>query len=401
MSDELGLFADDPGDDRRRRAPDPEGFRRRKRRRTVTALAGLFVLLLVGGGVLYGASQLLQIGSYEDYEGEGTGEVVVEVKPGDTVSAIGRTLAQQDVVASTKAFTKAAEQNRRINSIQPGYYLMRTRMSGQAAVTHILSDDAKVGRVEVRGGMRLEDQAAPDGGRTAGILRRLAEATCVGKNPTCTTPEEMFRVAETADLASLGVPEWAIADASKAEPKRRLEGLIMPGVYDVKPGESAENVLRDVVTRSAAVLEVAGLPQAAEGTGHSPYELLIIASLVQSEGITKDFPQISRVIHNRLTHPVMRLGLDSTINYPLDKPTLLTKPEDRARPGPYNTYLNYGLPPTPISSPSKEAIAAAERPAEGRWKYFVKCYPDGTSCFAETPQQHEAYIAEARARGAF
>ncbi|MER7012142.1 endolytic transglycosylase MltG [Saccharopolyspora sp. NPDC000359] len=400
MTDDLGLFADEP-DDRKRRAPDPERFRRRKRRRVVTALAGLFVLVLVGVGVLYGASQLMQIGAYDDYDGEGTGDVVIEVKPGDTVSAIGRTLAQQDVVASTKAFTKAAEENRQINSIQPGYYLMRGQMSGEAAVAHILSPKAKVGRVDIRGGMRLEDQLAPDGGHTPGILTRLAEATCAGENPACTTSEEMHHIAATADLKSLGVPDWALEDANKAEPKRRLEGLIMPGIYDVKPGESAENVLRDVVTRSAAGLEAAGLPQRAEGTEHSPYELLIIASIVQSEAITKDFGQVSRVIQNRLTHPVMKLGMDSTINYPLDKPSLLTDPKDRERPGPYNTYQNFGLPPTPISTASKEALEAAERPAEGNWRYFVKCYPDGTSCFADTFQQHQAYIDEARARGAF
>ena len=97
----------------------------------------------------------------------------------------------------------------------------------------------------------------------------------------------------------------------------------------------------------------------------------------------------------------MQLGLDSTINYPLDKPSLLTKAEDRQRPGPYNTYLNYGLPPTPISAASKEAIAAALKPADGPWKYFVKCYPDGTSCFAETQEEHENYIREAQERGAF
>ncbi|MGI8307314.1 endolytic transglycosylase MltG [Saccharopolyspora hattusasensis] len=399
MTDDLGLFADEPGE--RRRAPDPERFRRRKRRRIVTAVASLFVLLLVGVGVLYGASQIMQIGSYENYEGEGTGDVVIEIKPGDTVSAIGRTLAERDVVASTKAFTKAAEENRQINSIQPGYYLMRNKMSGEAAVAHILSAAAKVGRVDIRAGMRLEDQLAPDNGHTPGILTKLAEATCAGANPTCITSEEMHRVATTADLASLGVPQWAFADASKAEPKRRLEGLIQPGLYDVKPGETAENVLRDVVTRSAAQLEVAGLPQAAEGTGYSPYDLLKIASLVQSEGIAKDFGQISRVIHNRLTHPVMHLQLDSTINYPLDKPSLLTRPEDRGIDGQYNTYRNYGLPPTPISAVSKEALQAAEKPADGTWKFFVKCYPDGTSCFADTQAQHDAYIDEAQARGAF
>ncbi|TWG08413.1 endolytic transglycosylase MltG [Saccharopolyspora dendranthemae] len=400
MTDDLGLFADEPGEHRRRR-PDPERFRRRKRRRWVTALAGLFVLVLVGGGVGYGALQIMRIGSYDDYDGEGNGNVVVEVASGDTVGDIGKSLSEKDVVASTKAFTAAAAENKRINSIQPGYYLMRNQMSGKAAVSHILSDDAKVGRVDIRGGMRLEDQAAPNGGTTPGILTRLAEATCANKNEACTTSEQMHKAAETGDLAAMGVPDWALADASKAEPRRRLEGLIMPGVYDVKPGESAENVLRDVVTKSAAQLEVAGLPKLAENSGHSPYEVMIIASLTQSEGLAKDFPRVARVIENRLGQPAMRLGLDSTINYPLDKPTLLTNSSDRQRPGPYNTYMNYGLPPTPISAFSKEALQAAERPAQGEWRYFVKCYPDGTSCFAENQEQHDAYIKEAQARGAF
>jgi UPF0755 protein len=400
VNDDLGLFADDPAEPLERPS-DPEQFRRRKRRRMVTAVAGIFVLLLVGGGVLYGASQLMGIGSYEDYDGPGTGEVVIEVESGDTVSAIGSTLAEKDVVASAKAFVEAAKNHPGINGIQPGFYLMRAQMSGAAAVERIMSPEAKVGRVEVRGGMRLEDQLAPDGKTTPGVLTRLAEATCVGTNGDCTTSEEMHRVAETADLAALGVPEWALEEASQAEPHRRLEGLIMPGVYDVRPGESAEQVLREVITSSAAVMEAAGLPQAAEETGYSPYEVLIIASLVQSEGIEGDFTKISRVIYNRLEPPAMQLGLDSTINYPLDKPSLLTKAEDRQRPGPYNTYLNYGLPPTPISAASKEAIAAALKPADGPWKYFVKCYPDGTSCFAETQEEHENYIREAQERGAF
>ncbi|MFC7343736.1 endolytic transglycosylase MltG [Saccharopolyspora griseoalba] len=400
MTDDLGLFADEPGEHRRRR-PDPERFRRRKRRRWVTALAGLFVLLLVGGGVGYGAMQIMQIGSYDDYEGAGTGTAVIEVKAGETVSEIGSSMSEKDVVASTSAFIAAAAENKQINSIQPGYYMMRKQMSGKAAVERILSADAKVGRVEVRGGMRLDDQLAPDGKKTPGILTMLADATCTKNKNDCTTSEQMHEAAATADLASLGVPEWAVEPASQADPKRRLEGLIMPGIYDVKPGAAAEDVLREVLTRSAAQMQAAGLPQAAEGTEHSPYEMLVIGSIVQSEGITKDFPKVARVIENRLAPPQMRLGMDSTINYPLDKPALLTAPEDRERPGPYNTYLNYGLPPTPISTVSKEALQAAERPAEGDWKYFVKCQKDGTSCFGKTQAEHDAFIKQAQENGAY
>lgn len=400
MTDDLGLFADEPGEHRRRR-PDPERFRRRKRRRWVTALAGLFVLLLVGGGVGYGAMQIMQLGSYEDYDGSGKGTAVIEVKSGETVSEIGSSMSEKDVVASTSAFVAAAAENKQINSIQPGYYMMRKQMSGQAAVERILSADAKVGRVEIRGGMRMEDQLAPNDKKTPGILTMLAEGTCSKDKNNCTTPERMKEVAATADLASLGVPEWAIEGASQAEPSRRLEGLIMPGIYDVKPGAKAEDVLREVITRSVAQMEATGLQQAAEGSEHSAYEMLVIGSIVQSEGIKKDFPKVARVIENRLEPPQMRLGMDSTINYPLEKPALLTDPEDRQRPGPYNTYLNYGLPPTPISTVSKEALQAVEEPAEGDWKYFVKCEKDGTSCFGKTKAEHDAFVDQAKENGAW
>jgi UPF0755 protein len=85
----------------------------------------------------------------------------------------------------------------------------------------------------------------------------------------------------------------------------------------------------------------------------------------------------------------------------LDLQALRTTEADRATPGPYNSYVVAGLPPTPISAPGKEAIAAALDPEPGPWLYFVRCQTDGTSCFAETFAQHDANVAQARANGAF
>jgi UPF0755 protein len=77
---------------------------------------------------------------------------------------------------------------------------------------------------------------------TDGIIAKLAKASCAdldGKS-TCVPPEQLVEVATNGDLAKLGVPDWAVPDASKAvEKKRRLEGLVMPGIYDVKPGGPA------------------------------------------------------------------------------------------------------------------------------------------------------------------
>lgn len=413
MNDDLGLFSDDADEplpyqrgrrSRRAARESRERQQRRRRSRTLTALGGVFVLLLVAAGVAYGSMQLLQIGWYDDYQGGGAGTVVVEIKAGDSTSEIGQTLVHQDVVASTKAFTKAAQSNpgANVNDLQPGFYLMRHRMSGESAVRRITSPDAKVGRLEVRAGTRLEDQTGPDGHKVPGIFSQMAAASCTNLDghQQCLTTDQLRQLAATADLGSLGVPNWAVGPASKAEPSRRLEGLIAPGVYDVRPGEPPDQLLRSVLTASAAQFQAAGLPQIAEGTGYGPYEVLIIGSLSQSEAVEKDLGKVSRVIETRLSKR-MPLQFDSTINYPLDKPTLLTNDADRARPGPYNTYINVGLPPTPISAMSKEAIMGAAKPAPGDWLYFVKCYPDGTSCFSQNQAQHEQAIRDAQARGAY
>jgi UPF0755 protein len=105
------------------------------------------------------------------------------------------------------------------------------------------------------------------------------------------------------------------------------------------------------------------------------------------------------VIYNRLGGG-QRLELDSTVNYPLDLQALRTSAANRAQPGPYNSYAAPGLPPTPISAPGRDAIAAALAPATGPWFFFVRCQTDGTSCFATTLQEHQANVALAEKNGA-
>ena len=174
----------------------------------------------------------------------------------------------------------------------------------------------------------------------------------------------------------------------------------MPGTYDVEPGTPALDVLRGLLSTSVTRLESDGLVSGARSIGYTPYKVLIVASLVEKEGITPDMPKVARVLYNRLGAG-QRLQLDSTVNYPLDLQVLRTNADDRAKPGPYNSYATAGLPPTPIAAPGKDAITAALSPAEGSWQYFVKCRTDGSSCFATTLEEHNQNVAEAVKNGAF
>jgi UPF0755 protein len=212
--------------------------------------------------------------------------------------------------------------------------------------------------------------------------------------------DDLRKVAASGDLAAMGVPAWAASVAGKGTDSRRIEGLVAPGVYDVKPGWKADELLGFVLKNSATKIQAAGLAATTSVQGQDPYRVLVIASLIEREGVSQDFEKISRVIYNRLAQN-MRLQLDSTVNYLLDKPVITTTDEDRAKPGAYNTYSFTGLPPTPIGSPSSDAIQAALQPATGNWLYFVKCEKNGLSCFAATIQEHSANKDLARQRGAY
>jgi peptidoglycan lytic transglycosylase G len=404
--DDLDLFSDARTErhrpvrqERSRREPPPPP---KKRRKTGLWIGMVVVLALIAAGGYYGYKQLTGIGDYEDFAGQGEGDVVIEVAEGATTGDIATTLVDEGVVASTRAFITAAQSNADIINVRPGYYVMKTKASGAAAVSRILADDSRVGALQIKPGSQLENVRRPDDSVLKGITGMLADASCAELNgkSTCVTLEQLAKVAQTADLAKLGVPDWAVPDASKAEPKRRLEGLVMPGVYDVKPGSTPEELWQQLMTASATQMQAYGLPDVTKDTGYTPYQVLVMASLVEKEAITKDFGKVSRVTYNRLRKQ-MKLQYDSTINYVLDRPMVRTNSEDRDRVGAYNTYDNTGLPPTPIASAGEDALKAAVNPEPGEWLFFVKCEKDGTSCFAVTNDEHEANQDTAVANGAY
>ncbi|GAA2554633.1 endolytic transglycosylase MltG [Pseudonocardia hydrocarbonoxydans] len=376
-------------------APAP----RRGRRGAVLLLAVAVLLVALLGGAAYLYRSLT---AAPDFEGAGEGDVIVQVAGGDSTAAIGRTLESAGVVASVQAFLRAAEQDDRILGVQPGSYQMRSRMSGAAAVERLLDPQARVGQLEIRGGVQLDDTSAPDGTVAPGVLTLISRATCATLDgaESCVSVDDLRAAMAGTDPAELGVPEWAREAVAAADPVRRLEGLLVPGLYEVEPGRSAVEVLQGLLAVSTPRLEESGLLTEAAATGYTPYEVLIISSLVEKEGITPDMPKVARVVYNRLGIG-QRLELDSTVNYPLDLQALRTTAEDRGTPGPYNSYATAGLPPTPIAAPGRDALAAALDPEPGPWFFFVRCQTDGTSCFAETFDEHTANVTLARENGAF
>nr|WP_243851441.1 endolytic transglycosylase MltG [Modestobacter marinus] len=336
------------------------GGRRRRRGPVVVGLSLVVLAALIAGIVVGGKALWNQVNPVaEDYTGTGTGEVDVRVEPGDSLRAIGNTLVEADVIASVAPFTEAAEANPAATGIQPGVYRLRQQMSGQAALDLLLDPASRqVTRVTL-----------PEGLRVTQVLQRLADETGL--------PLAELEAA-AADPAQLGLPAYA---------NGLLEGFLFPATYDIEPGETAVEVLSEMVARTDQVLTELQIPVEQRLT------VLTKASLVQAEaGSIEDMGKVARVLENRLADG-MPLQLDTTVNYANDKAGITTSAEDRANPSLYNTYVHPGLPPGAINNPGEEALRAVLAPTPGDWRFFVVVDPDtGETRFAATGAEHQQNV---------
>lgn len=172
-----------------------------------------------------------------------------------------------------------------------------------------------------------------------------------------------------------------------------LEGYLYPDTYQIAAGGSVqpEQVLRQMLDR----FEQAALPlfqQEGDKTSLTFSQWVTLASIVEKEAVVaRERPRIAGVFLNRLKKG-MPLGADPTVEYGLgirqtpDKPLTL---EEVRTPSPYNTYLNPGLPPTPIASPGLASLKATLQPETTDYLYFVARY-DGTHVFSRTLAEHTA-----------
>jgi UPF0755 protein len=170
------------------------------------------------------------------------------------------------------------------------------------------------------------------------------------------------------------------------------EGLFFPDTYIFDPGESDLVIYRRAADAMQKNLAKAWSNASNAGPIKTPYNLLILASIIEKEtGKASERAQISAVFHNRLkigmplqTDPTVIYGIGPRFDGNLRK-------VDLRRDSPYNTYMRTGLPPTPIAIPSMESLIAAANPAKSDALYFV-AKGDGSSHFSKTLTEHEKAV---------
>jgi UPF0755 protein len=193
-----------------------------------------------------------------------------------------------------------------------------------------------------------------------------------------------------------------------------LEGLLFPDTYSVSNADTEAQLLDRMIALMERVGEQEDLEAKARQLGYTPYEVLIVASLIEREAaVAVDRAKISRVILNRRSVD-MNLEIDASVYYGRDRSGVdpdLPFSALRQIDTPWNTYLRNGLPATPIANPGRASIRAALNPApnpapgdpicvdlpnpsECFYFFYVLANEDGGHAFAATFEQHEANIRE-------
>lgn len=295
---------------------------------------------------------------------------VVTIPQGASAGTVASTLARDGVVDSRVAFEVYLFLHG-TPTIGPGSYLLH-RHQALGAVLARLSAGPDVYPVTVQVGTTVDELARQ-----------------VGEDVPRWSAAQFLSVATSGMVRS----PWQPAGSTN------LDGLLAPGTYLVVPGEQPAALLQAMVDRFDVEADRLDLAQAAARQGVTPYQAVIVASIVEKEGyIPKNFGGVARVIYNRLALG-MPLQMDSTVLYALHQDGGPVTPADERVPSPYNTYLHRGLTPTPICFPSTLALEAALDPPAGRWLYFELVDRNGTMAFETTYQQHLADIALARRKG--
>lgn len=357
-------------------APGPRPtFAPRRRRRWPRVLVGLVVVvgLAAGGGVLWVRGQLDPGGPQDP--------VAFSIPVGATTTDVVNLLADAGVVRNAGVF---------------GLYL---RWTGA-------------------GTFEAGDYDGLTTNQSASSVVDLLRAGPLPPEVTRLTIPEGLWLSEIRERVLATFPEMDPADwdaavstvRSRYQPEgATLEGLLFPATYEVAIDDRSDAIklVTQMVSTFDAVADEVGLAEAtatvraATGLELTPYEVLTVASMVEAETrVESERPQVARVIYNRLLEG-MRLDIDATTLYAIGRRTDALTVDDLATQSPWNTRAVAGIPPSPINSPGRSAIAAALNPADGDWLYYVLVDTNGTHLF--TPSYDEFLVAadDARARGVF
>lgn len=309
------------------------------------------------------------------------------VNDGDNLSSVAERLDAEGIISNATLFRWYASTRGDITLV-PGYYALKPGDNAGNIITALATPPAQT----------FVSVTFPEGMTIAQMGERLASKL------TFMTLEDFLAAATDGSVVSELLPKGV----------KSLEGLLFPDTYQVSGDGSEARVVATLAAMMERVARQVDLKSGARTRGFSPYEILIIASLIEREAkVPEDRAKIAQVIYNRLAEK-MKLEIDASVKYGQDPAMSWT--DMKATNTPYNTYINPGLPPTPIANPGRASLQAALAPAGAppksdeacvglpsgekcRYLYYVLADTTGRHVFATTYEQHLANIEKSRTAG--
>jgi len=315
------------------------------------ALAALLALMGAGGLAWYG-NRPLQIEPLPK---------TLNVVPGTNLRSLSAMLEREGVVGNAQVFWLLGRILGKAGTLKVGVYTLDRPLTPLELYAMIQRGEVSQAMVQFIEGWNWRE------------VRAALAAQSMLKN-------ESASMSDTEILQAIGAGE------------DHIEGLLFPDTYFYAPHTSDLSVLRRAYRRQHEKLMAAWETRAPGLPYRTPYEALIMASIVEKEtGVAFERPRIAGVFLNRLRLG-MRLQTDPTVIYGLgERFDGNLRKVDLQRDTPYNTYTRAGLPPTPIAMPSEAAIQAALNPARTDALYFV-ARGDGTHVFSSTLDAHNRAV---------
>jgi UPF0755 protein len=274
-------------------------------------------------------------------------EVTVEIPSGASGSQVAKILFEKGVTKSTDAYFRTAVANPKSTRVAPGAHLLTVKNCAKEVLAQLLDSARISGLINISEGAwnsEIVDQMVLVGFKRSEVMAAISSAQL----PT-------------------GI--------------KGTEGVLFPAQYSFAKGTTAVDAISQMVDRGKSELGKSGI-LAATGK-YTPQKLLIMASIIQAEADTKDFPKVSQVIRNRLEKGIP-LQMDSTVHYiKKSRGKMFLSTASTFLKSPFNTYRNYGLPPGAIGNPGALAMSAAINPTLGNWLYFITVAPGDTRFTAD------------------
>lgn len=348
-----------------------------KRLAIVSLWCALLMLALAGAGTALYAGYALKPPA-------AGGTVRITIPLGYGSGQIAKLLEQNGLIRDATVFRYYLIYKKEGSRFQAGEYEMKRGMSIDDIIA-MLNEGNTVPEETIR-------LLVPEGFTVEQIADKLAQLPGMGR-------EEFLALVR--DKQSFAALPWVSDIPDDSRLKYPLEGYLFPETYELKQGSTTMDAAMRMVNeleRKLATLPPDWTSRLKE-SGLSFHQMLTVASLIEREAVLdEERPLVASVIYNRLKAG-MRLQIDATVQYALDKPKERLYEKDLQVDSPYNTYRIDGLPPGPIASPSLKSIEAALYPADTKYLYY-SAKNDGTQAhnFAETYEQHLKNVADMRKR---